>query len=189
MVKMYDRFKETPVAGHFLFHAAVSDLGEIPDVRLTPAVWRGLYHLLMLIEHHSSSPLWDDAVWMAAEQLAAVGRSGDEARLLESVLLPQPGRGTNELAGAFSGKVRLRLAGLYEQQGQYDEALYQLGLVVNIHPDSSLKDDALWQLSRIHATCGEFALQRKALQLLVLEYPWSRHDKAAREQLKMPVSD
>ena len=185
MVGLYEQYKETPVAGHLLFHAAGSDLGETPKAVLTPSVWRGLYHLQLLIEYHSSSPLWDDAVWMAAEQLAALGQSGDEARLLERALLPQPGRGNDTLAGAFCGKVRLRLAGLYERQGRYEDALYQLGLVINIHPDASLKDDALWQLASIHATCGEFDLQHEALTLLVAHCPWSRHHKAAREQLKI----
>jgi len=185
LLGLYPAARETDVAGHLLFHAASWHAAH------TPAQAAGgpddprrdaLYLLMLLVDHHPDSPLWDDAVWEGADLLRQMGYPGDETALLEEALLPGPGRGMDWLAGRFVQRVRFRLAGLYERQGRYGEALRQLGLVVNLHQPLPLKDDALWRAARIHATLGDVDSERKALRSLVEQCPWSRYVERARER-------
>lgn len=186
-VAWYEQDKESPLSGFFLTWAARDLLSGWDSSRGADSVARrGLRLLLMVVEHHGDSALWDDAVWRAADLLEALGHRGDESRLLEEALLPRPGRGTDTLVGAFAGRVRLRLAGLYERQGRYEEALRELRLVVNVHGQRSAKDDALWSMARIYATLGERDEERRALAFLLEHCPWSRHAAAAQQRLSAP---
>lgn len=173
---LYEELKYTSLAGHLLFRLATCHQrhGEIADA---------LYPLVVLVDYHSDSSLWDDALWLAADLLAGLDRPGDETKLLEIGLLPHPSRGIDTLAGGFVQKVRYRLASLYERQGRYDEALYQLELVVNLHSPQTLKDDALWNISRIYATLGDEARRKKALNFLISTLPWSRWVDQAKQEL------
>ena len=169
-----------PLASHFLFHGAalMARTGQEKDLRLA------LHLLLTLLEEHSPSPLWDDAVWLAADLCRDLGYRGDETALLEEALLPHPGWGSDALSGRFVQKVRYRLARLYERQGRTDQALREYALVINFHDGLALKDDALWHIADLHAHLGDRELELKALRLLVSECPWSRHASKARERLR-----
>ncbi len=120
---------------------------------------------------------------MAADLLAELGYRGDETKLLEEALLPHPSRGYDTLIDTFSARLRWRLAGLYQRQGKFDQALYQLELVVNVHDSLPMKDDALWRSARIYATLGKHDAERRTLTFLIEQCPWSRHLDAARERL------
>ena len=176
LLDMYERHKDSLLAGHFLFYSALSLSDNGPSQA-------SLYLLMLLVDHHSASPLWDDGVVHAADLLSALGRHGDEALLLEEALTPRPGRGSDALADAFCQRLRIRLAGLYERQGRYDEALYQLELSLNYHPVESLKDDALWSIAQIYRTQGDRDREARALAFLLDSCPWSRHAARARERL------
>ncbi len=180
----YQQLSGTSLAGHSLFYGAQALLA-LPGVlqSVTPESREALHLLLLLIEHHSDSVRWDDGVLLAADLLASLGYRGDETRLLEEALLPHPSRGYDTLVDVFSARLRLRLARLYQRQGKFTKALYQLGLVVNVHDSLSLKDDALWRSARIYATLGKADAERRTLTFLVEHCPWSRHLDAARERL------
>jgi len=175
----YVQAPSAPLASHQLFHGArlMAATGQQQDVH------QSLYLLLTLIEEHSPSPLWDDAVWLAADICRQQGYRGDETQILEEALLPHPGWGTDALSGRFVQKVRYRLARLYERQGRTDKALRQYALVINFHDGLALKDDALWRIAAVNADLGKRELEQKALRMLVNECPWSRYAPRARERL------
>ena len=183
-VSWYPRLAATPLAGHTLYYGAQALLA-LPGTRtsVTEESCTALHLLLLLLEYHGDSVRWDDGVLMAANLLASLGYRGDETRLLEEALLPRPSRGYDTLIGAFSGKLRLRLASLYQRQGKFEEALYQLELVVNVHDSPSLKDDALWRSAGIYATLGRTEAEFRTLTFLVEHCPWSRHLDVARTRL------
>jgi hypothetical protein len=180
LLTYYSNDPRAPLASHLLFHGArlMAGTGQDKDRRLA------LYLLLTLIDEHSPSPLWDDAVWLAADICRDLGYRGDETRILETALLPHPGWGSDALSGRFVQKVRYRLARLYERQGRADKALREYALVINFHDGLALKDDALWRIAVVHGSRGESTLERKALMLLVDECPWSRHAPKAKERLR-----
>jgi len=182
LLALYEVHKETDIGGHLLFHAVLelTASGEMDAPRLSTA----LYLLVLLVDHHSVSPLWDDGLWLAADLLHASGRHGDEARLLEEALLPHPGRGIDSLHSQFVQKVRYRLALLYRRQGRREEALYQLGLVLSSHDSLRLKDDALWHIAHICAVEGKEAGEEKALRTLLECCPWSRYADRVRGRLE-----
>jgi len=175
-LSLYDSLKYTNLAGHLLYYTALWH-------RRHAGRELALYHLVLLVDYHSTSSLWDEAVWMTADLLSEAGYVGDETAILEEALVPHPGRGIDSLTSGFVQKVRHRLALLYERQGRYDEALYQLRLVVNVHSPLQLKDDALWIMGRIYATLGDVEREHKALAFLVENCPWSRWTAEARERL------
>jgi len=182
----YERLKSTPIAGHLLYYAALwrlhpTGVADTPPGSLTSS--GALYLLLVLIDYHQDSPLWDDSLWLAADVLREAGFRGDEASLLEEALIPHPGWGTDELAGGFVQKVRYRLAKIYAAQGRFEEALDQLSLVVNLHPALPLKDDAVWEISKTYAALGDEENERKALEFLLENLPWSRY--AAEASLRL----
>lgn len=166
---LYEKHKKDGIAGHLLFYDALwfarPGAGSEKEA---------LYLLLVLVDYHPESALWDDGVWLAADLLRRLGRAGDEARVLEIALRPTSSRGIDALADGFSQKVRYRLARLYLRQGRYREALRQLSLVVNFHRGLKLKDDAMWQTAHIYAVLGDKKREAKALQYLVKQCPWSR---------------
>lgn len=166
---LYEKHKEDGIAGHLLFYDALWFAR--PGAGLEK---EALYLLLVLVDYHPSSALWDDGVWLAADLLRRLGRVGDEARILEAALLPTSSRGIDALADGFSQKVRYRLARLYLRQGRYREALRQLSLVVNLHRGLKLKDDAMWQTAQVYAVLGDKEREAKALEYLVEQCPWSR---------------
>lgn len=172
---LYEEHKEESIAGHLLFYDALWFAR--PGAGMEK---EAIYLLLVLIDHHSASSLWDDGVWLAADLLHRLGRAGDETEILETALLPTSSRGIDALADGFSQKVRYRLARLYTRQGRYGEALHQLALVVNLHRGLKLKDDALWQTAHVYAVLGDKEREAKALEFLVEQCPWSRlKDRAA----------
>jgi len=174
----YPTLADTRLAGHVLFYLARL-AARLPDG--TPR--DSIAYLLALVDRHPESPLWPDAVWQTADLLAAEGYPTDEVRLLEECLLPRPHRDIEFLSSDFLQRVRLRLAGRYERQGRYGEALYQLGLVVNHHAALSPKDDGLWLAARIHRTRGEWKKERQALETLLQSFPASRHASKAGRRL------
>ncbi|MBM4352472.1 MAG: hypothetical protein FJ109_01540 [Deltaproteobacteria bacterium] len=176
----YSMDPRSPLAAHLLFHGAklMAGTGQDQDERLA------LYLLLRLIDEHSPSPLWDDAVWLAADICRDRGYRGDETAVLEEALLPHPGWGTDALSGRFVQKVRYRLARLYERQGRREKALFEYALVINFHDGLALKDDALWRIAVVHADLGNDELEQEALRMLLSECPWSRHAAQARERLR-----
>lgn len=178
MVGLYPAVAQTQLAGHVLFYAAQAHLAAP-----CPRPGRALFHLLMVVDRHPHSPLWDDALWLVADLLRDLGRPADETRILEQALLPTVARGIDALADGFTGKVRLRLGRLYRLQGRYEEALRQLTLVVNVHSETKLKDDAFWELARVYRAAGDAALETRALQYLVRYCPWSRHKRAAEKRI------
>jgi len=179
LLEIYPLVDESSVRGLLLFHAAQWMVTH----RAPGDVRRALYHLLILVDHHHESPRWDDGLWLAAELLHDLQRYGDEARLLQEALVPHPHRGTDYLSGAFVQRVRVRLARLFERQARYEEALFQLGLVVNLHSPMPLKDDALWSMARIYAAQGRTAREVGVLSFLVEHCPWSRFSGQARRRI------
>ena len=178
MEALYEETRETAVAGHLLYSASEWALGEDNDVD------SALVYLVTLVDYHSHSALWDDAVWLAADILHDRQRFGDETEILEEVLRPHPGRGYDAQVDDYTQKVRGRLAGLYEKQGRYDEALHQLELVVNVHSTQSRKDDALWASARIYAMKGESEEEIRTLEYLIAHCPWSRHVDRAKQRVE-----
>ena len=176
---LYEEHKETSIAGHLLFYDALWFAR--PGVGMER---EAIYLLLVLIDHHPASSLWDDGVWLAADMLHRLGRAGDETEILETALLPTSSRGIDALADGFSQKVRYRLARLYTRQGRYGEALRQLALVVNLHQGLKLKDDALWQTAHVYAVLGDKEREAKALEFLVEQCPWSRLKDRAVARLR-----
>jgi hypothetical protein len=183
-VSWYQQLARTSLAGHALYYGAQALLA-IPGARtsVTKESRQALYLLLLLVEHHTDSVRWDDGLLLAADLLAELGYRGDETRLLEEALLPLPSRGYDTLLDSFSARLRWRLSALYLGQGKFEQALYQLELVVNVHDTLSLKDDALWRSARIYATLGRQDAERNTLMFLIEQCPWSRHLDAARERL------
>lgn len=179
LLGLYERVKERRVAGHLLYYAATETLKGRAKARE-----RALYLLLLVVDYHPESALWDESVWLGADLLRDLGRRSDEARLLEDALLPNRARGMDALLDGFAQKVRLRLAELYARQGRTQEALIQLNWVVNSHSQVGLKDDGLWLAGRIWRMRGDAAGERRALQFLVENCPWSRHEEAARKRLE-----
>jgi len=180
----YQSLAGTSLAGHSLYYGAQALLTR-PEAKnsVTEESLSALHLLILLVDHHSDSVLWDDGVMLAADLLADLGYRGDETKLLEEALLPHRARGYDALVGSFSARVRLRLSGLYRRQGKFRDALYQLSLVVNVHDTLSLKDDALWRSATIYATLGRSDAERRTLMFLIEQCPWSRHLDAARERL------
>lgn len=186
LLRLYDALKGTGIAGHLLYYAAreLAAPPASPDTaRDAERRCQAVYLLVLVVDHHSTSPLWDDALWFAADLLHEDGHLGDEVRLLEEALLPHPGRGIDTLLGRFVQKVRYRLARLYVRQGRHEEALYQLSLVINLHASLPLKDDALWSIARICAGIGDEGKEREALLLLLECCPWSRHTARVQRRL------
>jgi hypothetical protein len=183
-VSWYQKLARTSLAGHSLYYGAQALL-DTPGARtsVTSESRQALYLLLLLVEHHTDSVRWDDGLVLAADLLAELGYRGDETRLLEEALLPHPSRGYDTLLDSFSARLRWRLSGLYLGQGKFEQALYQLELVVNVHDTLRLKDDALWRSARIYATLGRQDAERHTLMFLIEQCPWSRHLDAARERL------
>jgi tetratricopeptide (TPR) repeat protein len=176
--KQYPTLAGTRLAGHVLFYLAKL------ATRLPGGTPKdSIPYLLALVDRHPESPLWPDAVWQLADLLAAEGFPSDEVRLLEECLMPRHHRDIEFLSSDFLQRVRLRLAGKYERQGRYSEALYQLGLVVNHHAALSPKDDGLWMAARIHRTRGEWRKEQQALETLLRSFPTSRHAAKADRRL------
>ncbi len=175
----YGRVKERRVAGHLLFYAVKDKMAEG-----TMAPRQALGLLLMLVDYHPESPLWDEGAVWAADLLRQMGKMGDEVRFLEEVLLPNRARGMDQLLDGFAQRLRLRLAALYGRQGRFDDALIQLGWVINSSDQRSLKDDGLWLAYQIQSWKGDQEGARRTLEFLVRECPWSRHVERARAELK-----
>ncbi len=167
--ELYEELKDSGIAGHLLFYDALWFARPGAGTEK-----EALYLLLVLVDHHHASALWDDGVWLAADLLSRLGRAGDETRILEIALMPTSSRGIDALADGFSQKVRYRLARLYVRQGRYREALRQLALVVNLHSGLKLKDDAMWETAHVYAVLGDKEREAKALEYLVEQCPWSR---------------
>jgi len=179
LLPLYEKLKGTELAGHLLFYSA-QWLKETGAGRNGPSAF---YLLLLLADYHSDSPLWDDAVVLAADMLAEWGMVEDEIRLVEEALVPRPRRGYGALSDDFSQQLRYRLALLYEKRERYDEALRQLELVVNYHSVESQKDDALWAAARIYRVSGDPESSIQTLRFLLEACPWSRHADEARTLL------
>jgi len=178
-LSLYEQVKRHRVAGHLLYFTARDILAVRSESRR-----RALYLLLLVIDHHPESALWDESVWLAADLLKELGRVSDEARLLEDALLPNRARGMDSLLDGFAQKVRLRLARIYVRQGRNEDALRQLDWVVNLHGQQSLKDDGLWLASKVRGMQGDLVGERRALEFLVENCPWSRHVESAKRRLE-----
>jgi tetratricopeptide (TPR) repeat protein len=165
------------VAGHALFYYAALEALEPQGEEAS------LRTLLKIIDFHHSSPLWDDALFLAADTLARLGFRGDETRLLEESLLPNPARGIDAMHDGFAQRVRLRLAQRYLAQGRYEEALYQLDLVVNKGSGLKWKDDALWLAARVFAKAGDIPRSCSTIRALLESCPWSKYVQAARKMV------
>jgi hypothetical protein len=174
--RLYEELKGTDIAGHLLYASARIRHGH-------GDCGGALYLAMVLVDYHPTSPAWDEGLWEAADWLHEMGLYGDESELLEVALVPNASRGGDALTDKFLQKVRYRLSRLYEEQGRYKEAIYQLALVVNIHSDLQLKDDALWRIAGIYGRMGERSRQKKALAFLVANCPWSRHVSDATKKL------
>lgn len=174
----YERLKYSRVAGHLLYLA-------VQDGRWAGAVGtrKALYLLLLLVDYHPESPYWDEAVEGAADMLSGMGFVADEVRLLEDALLPNRARGMDALLDGFAQRLRLRLARLYARQGRFEEALIQLGWVINAHSAVTLKDDGLLLASDVQRWQGDLEGAKRTLQFLIRECPWSRHVESVRNRL------
>ncbi len=72
---LYEEHKETSIAGHLLFYDALWFAR--PGVGMER---EAIYLLLVLIDHHPASSLWDDGVWLAADMLHRLGVRGTKRR-------------------------------------------------------------------------------------------------------------
>ena len=181
---LYEQLKYSRVAGHLLYYSVQDgQWGGVVGAR------RALDLLVLLVDHHPESPYWDEAVVEAADLLSRGGYTADEVALLEDALLPNRARGMDALLDGFAQTLRLRLARLYGQQGRFEEALIQLGWVINDHSQVTLKDDGLWLASDVQRWQGDEEGARRTLEFLITQCPWSRHVQAAQHRLRQMKRD
>ena len=120
---------------------------------------------------------WDDALYHAAKLDVELGRPHAAIAHLEQMLSkrePKPALGS--LERPRFGPARFLIAEIYRDQlGDGDAARRTFLLVVNEHPTSPLRDDALWEAALIARSEGNTRAACHDLGRLAREMPDSRY--------------
>jgi TolA-binding protein len=120
---------------------------------------------------------WDDALYHAAELERELGRPSAAIEHLEKMLSkrePKPSHGS--LERPRFGPARFLIAEIYRDDlGQPNDARQTFLVLVDEHPTSPLRDDALWEAALLAHTAGDSDAACAGLRRLVSEMPDSRY--------------
>jgi TolA-binding protein len=177
------RYQQTEIADNLLFEAAVTALA-IGDRQGALARWDDL------ARRFPRSPLADDANWRAAAQLRENKDFRAAVRHLERILQT---RKDALIVGSYNS-LYLDDAQLLVGQIQLDDlhdpaqAIRAFALLADDYPDSTLRDDALFELARAHLAAhtppgdADRDAACRALARLLARFPDGNRARAARDR-------
>jgi hypothetical protein len=143
-----------------------------------------------IFENRKATSVWSSATGL----LLRMHRSNDDAKAEASVLEFLAGHveptGIFSSGDALSRRGEIRLAELYCSRLQMPEkGARMLSVYGRRYPDSSLRDDALWQLAECYTTPDKRAQRERVLCRLVRDHGKTRYARRARTELGLPMGD
>lgn len=165
------RLRDTEIADNLL--VALADLAqtELGD----PGAAIDVYD--RLAADYPKSPLFDEALWKAANLARGQGDAAGAMRRLRALLATRDWAflvGSNHSVYLDDGQL---LAGVIRRDDQGDPrgALGEFGLVEKHYPDSILRDDALWEMAVTYDRLGDEVARCRTLVKLRAKYPDSKY--------------
>jgi tetratricopeptide (TPR) repeat protein len=154
---------------HYAYAGALSASGKI-----TKALDRYLYVARRFPYPHGA--LWDDALWHASQLQERLGNHRAAVGHLRRMLAQrEPPSAPGTYQRPRYAQSQFRIAELYRDRlGDPDAAQREFLKVYTDHPDSRLRDDALWAAALVARDAGNQRGACAALQPLVRDLPDSR---------------
>lgn len=167
---LYARLATTAIGDNLLWAMAGLARAELSDDGTALAV------LDRLVLAHSKSPFLDDALWSGA---AIARRHGDASGALRRLQALLARRETSWLVGSYFSphmpEAQLEAGRLLRDDlGRSSDALASFEKLERDYPQSTLRDDALFEIARTHAARQERAAACHTLADLARRFPESR---------------
>jgi tetratricopeptide (TPR) repeat protein len=169
--ELYERLGDTEIADNLLYARADLRLHELGDPQ-------GALDLLdRLVERYPKAALYDDALWEGANLARTLKDPKGAVRRLRQLLAT---RERAFIVGSYHSiwldDAQL-LVGVILRDDLADPraALPELERLPDDYPDSTLRDDALWEVAVTRAQLGDTAGACAALAKLARRYPDSKH--------------
>ena len=143
-----------------------------------------------LYENHRGVPVWSKvtSLWIRIHRKNKDAVS--EAKVLEFLQGYIRPTGVFSSGNSLSRRGEIRLASLY--CGELNQPKKGRKLLLNYgkrYPDSSLKDDALWELAQCFTSKEDVAQRERVLCTILREHSGTRFARRARTELGYPLGD